>query len=311
MKAMQVPDLYEECFALVRQIPHGKVSTYGLVASALGDARAARAVGAMLAENPYSFLRKDLAQHVLVPCHRVVCSSGDIGGFTSMQGVKDKILLLEREGVQIKNGKIVDFENKIFRDFTTDKPLMKLVDEQNTLAKKIILEDDFSISDVGIVDVSYRGRTGFCAMAVFDDNGKPTATYRAKGEVKFPYIPTYLAYREIPLILKVLEYYRPSLLLIDGNGILHPRKMGIATQLGIIAEIPTIGVAKSLLLGKVEQDRIVYAGEVYGYKCGKYYVSPGYRVSKERAKEIADRYAMVISVAHREAKKMASSDYAL
>lgn len=301
---MEKIDLYEACYALVKQIPRGKVSTYGLVATALGDAKAARAVGAMLAENPYSFL----SEQKLVPCHRVVCSNGELGGFR--HSLKAKILLLESEGVHVKDGKVLDFENKIFNAFVSDEPLKRLREEQERLAKKLCLRDDFSLSDVGIVDVSYKGRTAFCAMAVFDENGHK-ATYRAREQVNFPYIPTYLAYREIPVILKVLEDYRPSLLLIDGNGILHPRRMGIASHLGILTGIPTIGVAKSLLLGKIEGEKIIYNGEVFGYKCGKYYVSPGYRVSMEKAREIVSKYYKFLPIAHEEAKRIAGSNNTL
>jgi len=109
----------------------------------------------------------------------------------------------------------------------------------------------------------------------------------------------------------VLEEYKPSLLLIDGNGILHPRRMGIASHLGILTGIPTIGVAKSLLLGKIEGEKIIYNGEVFGYKCGKYYVSPGYRVSMEKAREIVSKYYKFLPIAHGEAKRIAGSNNTL
>ncbi|MEM3445398.1 MAG: endonuclease V [Thermoplasmata archaeon] len=302
---LSIPNLYQECYNLVKQIPHGKISTYGLVARALGDVIAARAVGQMLRENPYPFSRTDLPREMLVPCHRVVHGDGNLGGFTSPGGVKDKITLLEREGIKIENGKIVDFEQRIFQEFVSDEPLRKLREEQERLREKIWLEDDYREEDFGIIDVTYRGRTGFCAMVVFDRAGKYVRTISATMEIHFPYIPTYLAYRELPLILKVLEYYRPSMLLIDGNGILHPRKIGIATHAGIVAEIPTIGVAKSLLSGEVHGEKIFLEGVHVGYRCGKYYVSPGHRVSIESARGIVEKRLDLIPLAHREAKKVA------
>lgn len=297
-------NLYEECYSLVRQIPVGKVSTYRIVAKALGDEIATRAVGQILTENPYSFLRRDIAPEMRVPCHRVVYSDGKIGGFTSAGGVQDKISLLASEGVKIENGRVMDFEERLFHDFVSDEPLKKLREEQESLTKKIRLEDDFTLKDFGILDVAYKGRRGFCVMAVFDTHGRWKTTLSATAEINFPYISTYLAYRELPLILEVLEYYRPSLLLIDGNGILHPRKMGIATHAGIVAEIPTIGVAKSLLGGELQNEKIFLNGTHVGYKCRKYYVSPGHRVSIESARKIVEQYFNLLPVAHREAKRI-------
>ncbi|MCX8173579.1 MAG: endonuclease V [Thermoplasmata archaeon] len=301
----QVPDLYEECFTLVKQIPAGMVSTYGILAKALGDEIAARAVGQMLGENQNSFLRSDLPEEKLIPCHRVVYADGRIGGFTSEKGVEDKIRLLEREGVRVQDGKVADFREKLFQDFVSSEPLKRLRGEQEKLAEKIWLEDDFTLGEFGILDVAYRGRRGYCAMVVFDLNGSQRTTFAATAEINFPYIPTYLAYRELPMILKVLEYYRPSLLLIDGNGILHPRKMGIAAHAGVVAEIPCIGAAKSLLGGQLEGEKIFIRGEHVGYKCGKYYVSPGHRVSIESARKIVERYSHLIPLAHGAAKRTA------
>jgi deoxyribonuclease V len=76
--------------------------------------------------------------------------------------------------------------------------------------------------------------------------------------IKFPYIPTYLAYRELPLFEKLIEQLkvRPSVLMVDGNGILHPYKIGIASHLGVVLDIPTIGVAKNLLCGEVKEGKV-------------------------------------------------------
>lgn len=93
----------ERCYALLKQIPKGKVTTYKLLAEALGTT-AYRAVGNAMARNP------DL---VVVPCHRVVKSDGTLGGYR--EGLPRKIELLEEEGVHIKAGKVVDFEAVVFR----------------------------------------------------------------------------------------------------------------------------------------------------------------------------------------------------
>jgi deoxyribonuclease V len=76
----------------------------------------------------------------------------------------------------------------------------------------------------------------------------------AKIPTCFPYVPGFLSFREIPAILEALERLEsiPDLILCDGQGIAHPRRLGIASHLGVVIDRPTIGVAKSLLVGKHE-----------------------------------------------------------
>ena len=84
-------------------VPRGKVTTYGQIAKAIGRPKASRAVGNALNCNPYA---------PIVPCYRVVRSDGAVGGFAS--GSKAKAGLLAKEGVKVKDGKVVDFEKKLF-----------------------------------------------------------------------------------------------------------------------------------------------------------------------------------------------------
>ena len=86
-----------------RKIPKGKVTTYAAIAKLIGRPKAVRAVGNALNKNPYA---------PKVPCHRVVKSDGGLGGFAG--GAKKKKMLLEKEGVKIKNDKILNFNKKFF-----------------------------------------------------------------------------------------------------------------------------------------------------------------------------------------------------
>jgi methylated-DNA-[protein]-cysteine S-methyltransferase len=98
----------ERVWKLMEAIPEGRVTTYGLMARKL-KTKACRAVGNACRRNPYA---------PRVPCHRVVRSNGTIGGFggkTSGKNVDNKVRMLQREGVRVKGGKIVDFEKVVFR----------------------------------------------------------------------------------------------------------------------------------------------------------------------------------------------------
>ncbi len=269
-------NLYEYFYRLVMQIPRGRVSTYGALANALGDIRAARACGVMLSQNP---------DPPRIPCHRVVMSDGSLGGFTHPQGLKRKIELLRKEGIRIVNGKVADFNSVFFDDFDTSYPLKALREEQNEIKNKLIIHDVFDSNIVGGVDLSYSGRTAFGALVIMNTRGKMKEVITKKMRVDFPYIPTYLAFREAPLISMLLREIDDEIILfVDGNGILHPRYAGVATHVGVKNDVPTVGVAKSLLFGKVVENRVIVNDKQVGWfiKSGRkrgIYISPGHRVS--------------------------------
>jgi methylated-DNA-[protein]-cysteine S-methyltransferase len=87
-------NFYEKCYAVLKKVPKGKVTTYKEIARAL-NSKAYRAVGTAMNKNPYS---------PIVPCHRVVNSDGKVGGFFS--GTKMKVNILKSEGIVIVNNKI-------------------------------------------------------------------------------------------------------------------------------------------------------------------------------------------------------------
>jgi O-6-methylguanine DNA methyltransferase len=98
----------EKVWELLKRIPRGKVTTYGLVAKKL-NSKAYRAVGSACRRNPYA---------PTVPCHRVVKSDGRIGGFggkTSGKQIEKKIQLLKKENVEVNDRKIVNFKKVLFK----------------------------------------------------------------------------------------------------------------------------------------------------------------------------------------------------
>ena len=94
----------EKVYLLCKKIPKGKISTYKLIAEKLGT-NAYRAVGQALKHNPNS---------PKVPCHRIVCSDGSLGGFFGNKNSNQKIRLLNKEGIKIHNYKIINFKEKLF-----------------------------------------------------------------------------------------------------------------------------------------------------------------------------------------------------
>ena len=129
---------------------------------------------------------------------------------------------------------------------------------QHIMADIISLEDNFKpLQWIGGMDVShniYDPTQMIYATTVllnFHDLQITEKAFVAEKQV-FPYIPGFLGFREAPALVHSFKNLKlkPDLLLVDGHGISHPRKLGIASHVGVLLDIPTIGVAKSILIGK-------------------------------------------------------------
>ena len=133
----------------------------------------------------------------------------------------------------------------------------EFIEIQNELKKKIILKNTFNESSIKLVagvDLAYwekdNKQYGTCCIVVIDYNTKEVVEkVNSVGEIKVPYIPGFLAFRELPLVIEASKklVVEPDIFIFDGNGYLHFNHMGIATHAAFFLDKPTIGVAKSYL----------------------------------------------------------------
>lgn len=177
---------------------------------------------------------------------------------------------------------------------------------QSALAEQVVLEDDFApLRVIAGVDVGFeeQGRVALAAAVLLDaDTLQLLGHSVARVPTSMPYVPGLLSFRELPVLLQALQGLPqvPDLIYCDGLGIAHPRRLGIASHLGVVTGLPTIGVAKSILVGTHEElpatkgARVLlrHAGEQVGWMLRSkdgvkpLLVSPGHRVSLVTAVEL-------------------------
>lgn len=288
-----VPDIVGILRDLLFQIPPGRVTTYRALAEALGDPEAVSFVA--------SFLRSEAARDW--PVHRVVHSSGAVGRFFGEEA-SQTVEKLRKEGVRVVGDRVRPLLPYFFADFRSSRPLARLQEEQRALAQKVRLCPLGEVKRLGAVDVAYRGEEAVASFVWANARGEPLDFLLASGPARFPYIRTYLSYRELPAYLAVLREAKerglwPDVLLVDGNGILHPRRAGIATHLGVLLDLPTVGVAKGHLCGEVNTEGmtigewrpVLLGGEVVAgaLRTGRnrtLFISPGHRADVESSVEL-------------------------
>lgn len=180
---------------------------------------------------------------------------------------------------------------------------------QTALGQKRDLTDRFGpLKTVAGIDVGYSPARGLSRAAIVLLNIEtlaPIAEAVAERETGFPYVPGLLSFRELPVALQALDRLGavPDLVLVDGQGIAHPRRLGIAAHFGLVTDLPAIGVAKSRLIGTHTDpgpekgdrvplmDRAEQIGIVLRSRKGvkPLYISPGHRVAMATAAELTMR----------------------
>ncbi len=173
----------------------------------------------------------------------------------------------------------------------------KIIQEEFRKQLKFEIPNDLEIKTIAGADISYDQNSTlmFAAIIILSYPDLKLKAYSlTTSETKFPYKAGYLGFREVPTLLKAWEQIaiKPDVVVLDGQGILHPRRMGIAAHFGVLTHTPTIGCAKSSLYGHYEKPAIskyslnqVYekgSNEHIGYAIRSktnnklIYISPGY-----------------------------------
>lgn len=168
------------------------------------------------------------------------------------------------------------------------------------------------------LDIAYYNEKAVAAAVIWQNGIGVIEKSLVEGRPQFPYVPTLLYVREAPLLLAAYRGLKttPDLILVDGHGIAHPRKAGLATIIGILVDKPTVGVAKRLLVGEViERDkvlaRILYQNRCVGFRVKPegsraFYVSPGHKIGLAAVRRIIQlldlRYPEVLKEADRLAR---------
>lgn len=292
-----LPDLEQRLTLLLANVPVGKITTPRALARSLGLPQAAIWVARFTLQHPHD---------VRCPCHRVVRAGGLLGGYVTGD-LEEKQRRLREEGVMCAEGR-VDLKTHGFEVVCDEPPLAELVAQQAALARQLRSSGGpRRVATVGGVDVSYRGPV---ACAAYVQCAWPSGAVLWSATVRtpatFPYLPSLLTFRELPAMLAAVDAARTAgalgdVLLVDGAGRLHPRSAGIAAHLGVVADLPTIGVTKRLLHGsadalpraKGETALVRIEGEPAGFALAPggrsrrpLYVSPGHRTTLALAERV-------------------------
>ena len=182
---------------------------------------------------------------------------------------------------------------------------------QKALNKLVEFRKVEKIEKVLALDIAYKDDLAFCAAVIYDlKQEKVLKELIIKEKVNFPYIPGLLFLREAPIMLEAIEKIdrEYDLILVDGHGLAHPRKAGLATIIGILTGKPTIGIAKSFLYGEIKDSYIFIDQQKVGIKFGRYYASIGSNIDIESLENFLKSINFKYPKALRIADKLSKTD---
>jgi len=175
------------------------------------------------------------------------------------------------------------------------------------------------VTRICAVDAAYLADYVVAVASMFDNSGRLVEKTTYSGHSNFPYTSGLFYLREGPFVIEAVRKLsvRPELICFDAHGMAHPRYAGLAVVTGMILSIPSIGIAKSLLVGRVYNgrkgtDRIMYNGKTIGFvtsmQGSKRYWSPGYSVGirslESLVRQHADICLQAMSESHRTSREL-------
>lgn len=186
-----------------------------------------------------------------------------------------------------------------------------LRDQQRQHAAEVRCQDDFDVMPprlIGGADVGFEqgGAVTRAALVILEYPSLQVIEHQvARVATTMPYIPGFLSFRETPALQAAWQQLsnHPDLLFVDGHGVAHPRRLGVASHFGLLVDVPTIGVAKKRLCGKFDPPAaepgscqpLMDKDELLGFvlrskaRCNPLFISPGHRVSHATALEWVQR----------------------
>jgi deoxyribonuclease V len=205
-----------------------------------------------------------------------------------------------------------------FALFQTVKPLLRLAEKQAELAKLVVEEDvPGDWEKVAGVDAAYVGDQVYAACVILNQSGRVVSEGSAEFEACFPYVPGYFYFREGPALAAAVRGLDFDILMVNAHGAAHPRRLGLASQLGLELGKPTLGVSTGLLVGEVRRRRegisdVFLDGSLVGVRLDgrpPLIVSVGHMVSLGSAASIVEAFwsgvglPRPLALAHERARK--------
>jgi deoxyribonuclease V len=186
---------------------------------------------------------------------------------------------------------------ELIRKYNID--IDSLEQEQKKIAKTLDIRDsvDFKLADrIAAVENSFFKNKIVSAVMVFNSDMELIEQNYSSEILKFPYLPGFRAYRELPAMIDAFQKIEesPDFVFIHGHGILHPR-LGLASHFSVSTSVPSIGIADSILEGEIKGDYVFIkgkkAGKILQSKKGSkpLYISPGNLISIKTAYELAEK----------------------
>ena len=179
--------------------------------------------------------------------------------------------------------------------------IKKLEKEQEKLGKNLNLKDsiDFSLANrIAGISTIFSEKKAFSGIVVLNQDLEIIEQQYSIDKIPFPYISGFRAYRELPTMIDAIQKLeeKPDLIFVSGHGVLHPR-LGLASHLSLVTNIPCIGVAKSLVIGEEKGNKILIKKKHLGEKIQikpsskPSYLSPGNLITLKTSLEIMKKFS--------------------